>query len=153
MLTAVAVASLAVPSMALANSSVIGNPTGITSTVKGTIQGGANNSTQQYKTAYTDNIFGPVACAGVHIQHVGQPAKESWTCTSTTGHPLTWNYFDENGNFIQVPAVTPGLSLNLVNVRGWWSDFDWTQNLPAGAKTYVGQVSADGMSYTSTATY
>jgi hypothetical protein len=67
-----------------------------------------------YSSAYTD-IFGPVNCVGVHQTGKNFPGgatsggQDSFTCTSTTGLPLTG-------------GASPGLVVPLP-VGGWVSDY------------------------------
>jgi hypothetical protein len=83
-----------------------------------------------------------VSCTGVHQsgKNTTTLGQDSFTCTSTTGLPLT--------------NVTPGESLSLATF-GWNSDY-W--NLPPFNKavlatSFTGTVSSDGLSYTAVATY
>jgi hypothetical protein len=120
---------------------------------------GTGTSVAHYTATYTDNFFGPVTCTGVHqsgknfggtpitgsgtTSHPYSPTsgtggQDSFTCTSTTGLPLT--------------NVTPGESLSLATFCcGWNSDFG-----PLGgeaASSFTGTVSGSGFSYTAVATY
>jgi hypothetical protein len=67
-----------------------------------------------YSLAYTD-VFGPVNCVGVHQTGKNFPGtatsggQDSFTCTSTTGLPLTG-------------GATPGLVFPLP-VKNWQSDY------------------------------
>jgi hypothetical protein len=137
-----AIAALAVPSAALANSSNMqsdmSSDAGVTGTfVKGTSQGN-NNGVTQYRAAYNDGFQGPVSCTGTHHAATAKAAAfDSFTCTSTTGSPLGFYTPNESLSMSTLPAG-----------NGWWSDFDG-----ALAKTFTGTVSADGMSYTAVATY
>jgi hypothetical protein len=97
--------------------------------------GGANgNGTQvfHYTADYTDN-FGTVHCIGVHQLKRNQPTQDSFTCASTNGIALN---------------TTPGATISTVPGGTWVSDYDGKV-----AKTFLGTVSADGMSYTAVATY
>ena len=87
-LTGMAVAMLAVPTVASANA---GSSSGINSGGVGSTQGNAKNTTQQYKVSYVDPVMGPVSCTGVHKSGKTRCHRQpdSWTCTSTTGSPLT----------------------------------------------------------------
>jgi hypothetical protein len=112
-----------------------------------------------YTVSYTDPNFGPVTCTGVHqtgknfpgtpvtgpgpsgpyIPTTARGGEDSFTCTSTTGLPLT--------------GLTAGQSLSLATIPGgaWLSDF-----APLGgeaASSFTGTVSADGFSFTAVATY
>ncbi len=131
----VAAALLAAP--ALANSSPVpGGSNGV-----GTIQGGKNNTTQQYKESYTDPFFGPVSCSGVHQagKNTTLLGNDSFTCTSTTGLPLANTY--------------PGETLNLGVFGGWYSDFYNLLGTTVYATSFNGAVSLDGMSETAVANY
>jgi hypothetical protein len=107
MMVAVTAAALAIPSSALASASGISQSTGGV----GTAQGGKNNQTQQYKALYTDPFFGPVSCTGVHQtgKNTTTLGQDSFTCTSTSGSPLT--------------NVYPGESISLTTISGWISDY------------------------------
>jgi hypothetical protein len=88
-----------------------------------------------YTTAnYTDSFFGPVSCTGVNQQKTGSPMQDTFTCTSTSGGPLS--------------NVSPGQTLTW-GAGSWLSDFDG-QSLN---KTFTATVSLDGMSYSAVATY
>jgi hypothetical protein len=133
-----ALTALAVPSAALANSKGIGPAVpGASAVVAGSYVGGTTQGkgVTQYRAAYSD-WFGPVSCIGTnHAAVVGKAAEfDSFTCTSTSGSPLA--------------NVVPNESLSLATFGAWVSDFDGHS-----AKTFTGTVSADGMSYTATATY
>jgi hypothetical protein len=82
--------------------------------------------------SYVDPLYGPVSCTGVNQVKKGKPTVENFTCTSTSGSPLT--------------NLTPGGTV--VAPWGWYSDYNgaFTTNIS-------GTVSADGMSYTAVATY
>ena len=124
---------------------------------------GAGTTVAHYTAVYTDPFFGPVSCTGVHqagknfpgtaitgsgtwddpyIPATGRGGEDSFTCTSTTGLPLT--------------NVTSGESLSLATFTtppftGWNSDF-----VPLGgeaASSFTGKVTADGFSYTAVAIY
>jgi hypothetical protein len=109
--------------------------------VNGSVQNGSNSAiavtkgTQvtQYRAAYTDSVFGPVSCVGVNQLKNGT-MQESFTCTSTSGSPLT--------NVSPGGTVTWGPNM-------WLSDYNHTSL----DKTFSATVSADGMSYTAVATY
>jgi hypothetical protein len=112
--------------------------TGATTTVTGksAVQNGNATQVTHYSISYTDPIFGPVNCVGVH-QVKGTSVQDSFTCTSTTGSPLS--------------NVTAGQPLALGTAPTWWgwySDFNG-----AAAQSLSGTVSATGMSYTAVATY
>ena len=86
-----------------------------------------------YTTSYNDPILGPVSCTGVQQMKVKKATQDSFTCTSTSGLPLT----------NQTPGQPPhasGLPLGLGRQR----DADVQHH---------GTVSADGMSYTAVAIY
>jgi hypothetical protein len=85
-----------------------------------------------YTASYSDPLYGPVNCIGVHQVKAKQPIQDSFTCTSTSGSPLL--------------NSSPGAAVSAP--WGWYSDFDgvYTTNLS-------GTVSADGMSYSAVATY
>jgi hypothetical protein len=131
------VTALAAPSAALANSKGIG-PTdqGASAVVPGSYITGTSqgNGVTQYRAAYSD-WFGPVSCTGTNHAATAKAAEfDSFTCTSTSGSPLA--------------NVAPTQSLSLATFGAWVSDFDGKY-----AKTFTGTVSANGMSYTATATY
>jgi hypothetical protein len=104
---------------------------------------GNGAQTTQYKASYTDSNFGPVSCAGVHQVGKNFPGlgQDSFTCTSTTGLPLT--------------NVVPGQVITFGPNR-WFSDYYW---FAADPRQYVldtsveGTVSLDGMSYTAVAKF
>ena len=114
----------------------------------GTIQGGANNKTGQYKAAYTDQVFGPIICAGVHKVGKNWPGtatsggRDSFACTSTTGNPL--------------PGVTPGEVL-IIAPGEWESDYFAllrpAQFPPRNTQPFNLTVSSDGMSFSASALY
>jgi hypothetical protein len=141
MMVAVTAAALAIPSSALASASSIGG--GTTANAVGTAQG-KGTTTQQYKAFYTDSFFGPVSCTGVHQSGKNVPytyGQDSFTCTSTTGLPLT--------------NVIAGQSLSLATFGGWYSDY-WNLVTPGSnvlATSFNGTVSGDGFSFTAVATY
>jgi hypothetical protein len=88
--------------------------------------------TGSYAAAYTDPFFGPVSCNEVHHANVKAGQNfDSITCTSTTGSPLA--------------NVVPGQ----VGQVGWNTDFPISE--PTGLLSFT--VSADGLSYTGTASY
>jgi hypothetical protein len=126
-----AVAALAAPAAALANASNI--PGNVTGTVPGSTQGAKNNQVTQYKAAYSDYFFGGVSCSGTH-HATATGSFDSFTCTSTTGKPLT--------------NVAPNQSLSLATFGGWNSDYD-----AQPATIFTGTVSPNGMSYTAVANY
>jgi hypothetical protein len=130
-----AIAALAAPSAALANSSQM-TPNGPTGTMQGSAQGGKDNqSVTQYKATYTDPVYGPVSCSGTHHAATKTTlAFDSFTCKSTNG---------------TLQGVTPGQAISLPSGYWWTSDFNGTST------TYKlsGTVSADGTSYTAIATY
>jgi hypothetical protein len=98
--------------------------------------------------SYTDYIFGPVNCIGVHqtgknfLGDSTSGGQDSVTCTSTTGSPVT--------------GVTPG-ELDYIGVGGWCSDYfgqllvDNSCVLNTIAFTLT--VSSDGFSYSGVALY
>jgi hypothetical protein len=96
---------------------------------------GNGTAVTHYNAAYTDPFFGDVSCTGVHQEKKGKTTQESFTCTSTTGNPLS--------------NVTGGDQLTLSTITGWISDTASGQY----ATAFNGTVSADGMSYTAVATY
>jgi hypothetical protein len=105
---------------------------------------GKGTTTTQYKSSYTDPFFGPVSCTGVHQfgKNTGSLGNDSFTCTSTTGLPLT--------------NVTAGEILTLATFCcGWISDYYSLLSPPQTifATSFNGTVSGDGMSYTAVATY
>jgi hypothetical protein len=94
---------------------------------------------------YTDPFFGPVSCTGVHQTGKNFPGtdngagtatggQDSFTCTSTSGLPLT--------------NVTPNEALSLAVIGGWISDYDGQL-----ANSFAGTVSSDDFSYTAVAGY
>lgn len=107
----------------------------------------ANNGIQvtHYTASYTDPFFGPVSCTGVHQTGKNFPGtdngfgvavggQDSFTCTSTTGSPLT--------------GVTPNETLSFAVIGGWISDYD-----RQFANSFAGMVSSDGFSYSAVAGY
>jgi hypothetical protein len=70
----------------------------------------------------------------VHQVKINKPTQDSFTCTSTTGLPLT--------------NATPGQPFTLQSGYIWASDFNGTQTY-----NITGTYSADGMSYTAVAIY
>jgi hypothetical protein len=116
---------LAFAGVAMADTSTPGN-----SSIGGASGNGA--AVTHYTAAYADPLYGPVSCAGVHQVKKGKPTQESFTCTSTSGSPLT--------------NLSPGGTVTAP--WGWYSDDDgaFTTNI-------TGTVSADGMSYSAIATY
>jgi hypothetical protein len=109
----------------------------------GTIQGGANNKTGQYKAAYTDQVFGPIICAGVHKVGKNWPGtatsggRDSFACTSTTGSPLL--------------GVTPG---EVLEVNGWQSDYFTLLGIAVvSTRPAIFTVSPDGMSFSASVIY
>jgi hypothetical protein len=107
----------------------------------GSVQNGSNSAvavtkgTQvtQYRAAYTDSFFGPVSCTGVNQVKNGN-MQDSFTCTSTSGLPLT--------------SVLPGGTVTW-GPNMWLSDYNHTSL----DTTFTATVSANGMSYTAVATY
>jgi len=104
-------------------------------------------STVKYTAAYTDPFFGPVSCSGVHQtgKNFGQYGQDSFTCTSTTGNPLSNNVF-------------PGESLSLATTHGWYSDYYYyyyiaSPSFTLFASSLTGTVSSDGNSYQAVANY
>jgi hypothetical protein len=122
---------------------------------------GSGTTVAHYTVSYVDPFFGPVTCTGVHqagknnfpgtaitgsgtwtdpyMPTSGRGGEDSFTCTSTTGLPLT--------------NVTSGESLSLATLPYgiWLSDF-----IPLGAEaasSFTGKVTADGFSYTAVAIY
>lgn len=100
------------------------------------VGGASKNGTQvnHYAVNYTDGFFGPVRCAGIDQAKPGKATQDNFTCTSTSGNPLT--------------NVAPGQTINW-GPGMWLSDYD-PSNLDT---TFTATVSADGMSYTAVATY
>jgi hypothetical protein len=94
-------------------------------------QSGLTKMTGQNATTYDDGMFGWVSVNEVHHGKNGQNF-DSVTATSTTGLPLA--------------NVTPGQTGDI----GWNTDFAGISE-PQGVLHFT--VSADGMSYTGTATY
>jgi hypothetical protein len=142
LIAVVAVAALAGPPSALASSSSIAHSnSGI-----GTVQ--PNGKVVQYRAAYGDPLFGPIACTGTHHDPSGHLSStnlvgtiggsfDSFTCTSTSGAPLTNVYPGETFAF-----------------EGWLSDY-FLQTSAGGvfATSFTGTVSADGLSFSAVATY
>lgn len=127
---AASIAALAIPTAAMAGP-VITTPG--SSDLGGA--GGKGTQVSHYTNAYTDPFLGPVNCIGVHQVKTNKKAtQDSFTCTSTTGLPLT--------------NATPGQPFTLQPGYIWASDYD-------GAQTYniTGTFSADGMSYTAVGIY
>jgi hypothetical protein len=121
---------------------------------------GTGTSIAHYTVSYTDPFFGAVTCTGVHqsgknfpgstaitgpgpsgpyTPATGRGGQDNFTCTSTTGLPLT--------------NVTPGESLSLASLPSsiWLSDFLPLQG--EAASSFTGTVSSDMFSYTAVATY
>jgi hypothetical protein len=96
---------------------------------------GKGTAVTHYTASYTDSLFGPVSCTGVDQVKQGKATQDSFTCTSTTGSPLT--------------NAVPGGAVTLPS--GYW----WTSDFNPSMTTYnlSGTVSADGMSYTAVAIY
>jgi hypothetical protein len=98
------------------------------------VGGASGNGTQvsHYTQNYIDPLYGPVSCTGVHQAKNNKTTQDSFSCTSTSGAPLT--------NLVAGQTV--------VAPWGWYSDFNgaYTTNV-------TGTVSADGMSYSAVATY
>lgn len=113
---------------------------------------GAGNGTDvtKYTATYTDPQVGPVQCTGVHQNGKNFPdsstglsgGQDSFTCTSTTGLPLT--------------NVTPGEVVTLATFGGWISDY-FDQPAHGGhlifANSLTLTVSSDGLSYAGEADY
>jgi hypothetical protein len=102
--------------------------------------GGNGTQVSQYKTAYNDvYMFGPVSCSGVHQVKKDGSVTESWTCTSTSGNPLTYGQ--------------PGQTWQ--QGQNWLSDYDQVTHQPVVelANSWSFTESADGMSYTAVANY
>lgn len=115
---------------------------GLTNAI-GTSQGGANMTTTQYKSTYTDPLFGPVSCSGVHQvgKNTSALGQDSFTCSSTTGAPIT------NPDVLATIAANPGGGY-------WWqSDFYVLQGESVRAVTFTYTLSPDGLSYSVVATY
>jgi hypothetical protein len=96
-----------------------------------------------YNVRYTDQVVGPVDCIGIHKSGgkyggtagiPGTGGQDSFTCTSTTGSPLT--------------GVTPNEAYPLA-VNTWASDYNGALNTIATTLT----VSADGFSYSGVVSY
>jgi hypothetical protein len=101
-------------------------------------------STVKYRSAYTDLVYGPISCAGVHQtgKNFGTYGQDSFTCESTTGNPLQ--------------AVAPGEALTLATTNGWYSDYYFFVASPGTvvlATSLTGVVSADGRSFTAAAIF
>jgi hypothetical protein len=104
----------------------------------------------KYSATYTDPAVGPVQCNGVHQNGKNFPdspsglsgGQDSFTCTSTTGLPLT--------------NVTPNELVTLTTFGGWISDY-FAQPLHGGnailANRLALTVSSDGLSYGGEAGY
>jgi len=124
---------MAVPAFAISTTAGLGH-----SAVANSASRGKGASIVHYKTSYTDPLFGPVQCAGVHQtgRMFSVNGQDSFTCTSTTGSPLT--------------KVTPNESLSLATVGAWQSDSTTATLL---AVSFTGVVSSDGFSYTAVAVY
>jgi hypothetical protein len=139
---AIAVASVGMTAGAAYANSSPGNQTTSSGSVSGvsetgwigSIQGGKNNTTQQYKTTYSDPVFGPVSCAGVNQKgkSISSPSgQDSFTCTSTVG----------------ALANAPSVGQQI----GWLSDFYALQNQSVLGTATV--TATDGVSYTAVASY
>lgn len=136
---AVAILTVApsVPAWASANA----GPGGLTNDI-GSSQGGANMTTTQYQTSYTD-MLGPVSCSGVHQtgKNTSALGQDSFTCTSTTGAPLL------NPGLLALVASDPAGGYDFT------SDFYALEGQTVLAKTFTYTLSPDGLSYTAVATY
>ena len=104
-------------------------------------------ATVKYRVAYFDlAFFRGLDCKGVHQTGKNFPGDETsggrdnFTCVSTTGDP--------------VPNLTPGQSLTLADIPGWYSDyFSSVYALSVPATRFDGRVSSDGFSFSATAEY
>lgn len=102
-----------------------------------------------YHADNNDAEWGPDSCSGLHTVVSGANASitDTFTCTSTTGKPLT--------------GLKPLQHVTLATVQGWGSDFAGTDasNAATGwhygwtAKSFDGIVSLNGKSIVATATY
>jgi hypothetical protein len=104
------------------------------------------NTTIAYNVSYADPYFGPVSCTGVRQYGKNWPGtattggRDSFTCTSTSGLPLT--------------NLTPNESMSLTGTSGWVVPYGWTGDfIPVAATTFTGTVSSDGFSCTAVAGY
>ena len=128
-LIAASIAALAIPTAAMAGP-IISTPG------SSEFGGAAGKGTQvtHYSNGYTDPFLGPLNCIGVHQVKTNKLTQDSFTCTSTTGLPLT--------------GATPGGPVTLLPGYIWASDYDGAQTF-----NFTGTFSADGMSYTAVAIY
>lgn len=130
---------------------------GVSGAVSGTSSGGAHGNGAQithYTATYTDPLMGPVSCVGVHQvksgAHGANFVQDSFTCTSTSGSPLTGVTAGESlslytfGIWYYGPTYVP----NSVTEPVWFSDFNG-----ASAVSFSGTVSLDGYSYSAVAGY
>ncbi len=111
---------------------------------------GNGTDVTKYTATYVDFQVGPVECTGVHQNGKNFPdsstgmsgGQDSFTCTSTTGLPLT--------------NVTPGEVVTLTTFGGWISDY-FIQTAHGGnvifANSLMLTVSSDGLSYGGEAGY
>jgi|SRR5215468_1544725 len=101
---------------------------------------GLGTQVAHYTSSYTDPVFGPVTCTGVHQtgKNFGYWGQDSFTCTAQPAG-----------------AVLPNVSSNqtiTVGFGGWYSDYYFLLNqFVLGALN--GVVSSDGTSYTAVANY
>jgi hypothetical protein len=105
------------------------------------------NTTIPYSYSYTDPVYGPITCTGVHQFGKNWPGdlttyggRDSFTCTSSTTSPLT--------------GVTAG-QVVLIGVGGWWSDyFYWGYGLAVpNTIAFSLTVSSDGLSFSGVAAF
>lgn len=140
-MAAAAVATLAMPTAALANA---GHPSGASGTGAGVSEigwiGDNPGNSAQYGSSYTDPVFGAVTCTGVHLK---KQNTDNFTCTTT-----------QPGGFSNTPYVSESVS--------WNSDY-WgieSPNGPGAVKNTTMHITAVGYdanghvtSYTGTASY
>jgi hypothetical protein len=120
-----------------------GNGYGVGATPPSTIGGtkGMGASTTKYTATYTDPVFGPVTCTGVHQSGHQFPTlgQDSFTCVAQPEGATIANVVPN-----QILTLPPG---------GWYSDFYFLSNQLVFNTSFSGAVSEDGTSYTGVAQY
>jgi len=102
----------------------------------------------EYKAEYTDEKFGPVKCAGLHVVSVQYPGNatsggaDKWTCKVNV--PLT-------KPFTKLLYGTPGAPIE--PFPEWASDYFALKGLGVIAKEVTATEGAGGLAYSATAVY